>query len=175
MGVITWNKSVWICVLGVKLRKPSGADRSAGLVLTTRCALLLTLPIRPTKDQQPSLFPVMWTKSLSVCGLYSLKRMVVLSWKSSMTSWILFRSLAAAQETDQCQFMIIWCNSRRWKFHFVVWETRGLVIKFPDWVPKVPFGFTAVHRAELWTCTPVNPSHGSVRFCPVSCPKNTNR
>jgi len=115
----------------------------------------------------------MWTKSLSVCRLCCLKRMDVLLWKSSMASWILFRSLAAAQETDQCQFMIMWCTSRRRRCHFVVWVTRGLVIKFPDWVPKVPFGVTAVHRAELWTCTPVNPSHGSVRFYPVSCPKNT--
>ena len=92
-------------MLGVKLRKPSGAVRSAGLVLTTPCTVLLTPPIRPTKDQHPSFIPVMLTKSLSVCGLYCLKRMDVLMWKSSMASWILCLSRASVQETGLCQFL----------------------------------------------------------------------
>jgi len=47
----------------------------------------------------------MLTKSLSVCGLYCLKRMDVLMWKSSMASWILCLSRASVQETGLCQFL----------------------------------------------------------------------
>jgi len=43
------------------LLNPKFAVLSAGLFLTTLCAVLLTPPIRPTKDQQPEFAPVMWT------------------------------------------------------------------------------------------------------------------
>jgi hypothetical protein len=42
---------------------------------------------------------------MSVCGLYCLKRMDVLMWKSAMASRIVFLSYSSAQEKGVCQFL----------------------------------------------------------------------
>jgi hypothetical protein len=60
-GDVTRNKPAWICVFGVEAVKTKQCGWQCWTFITTLCTLLLTLPIRPTYDQQPLVAPVTWT------------------------------------------------------------------------------------------------------------------
>ena len=90
----------------------------------------------------------MWMKSLCNRGLYVMNIMGVHLSKSRIARQILFLSALSAQETGLCQFQTEYdVPTIHWICHFVIWETRGLVRKFPYWVPNVPFAVTSLPRS----------------------------